>query len=78
MKLETRLEKLEAATPQGHCPHLPPVVRYFDPDGSDVTDSEPQAQSAARSAAACDCGRERLVIETHYVKYIRGISMDDL
>ncbi len=63
MKLETRLEKLEAhAAPQGHCPHLPPIVRYFDSDGTETTYSEPQRQSEAERAMTCDCGRDRLQI----------------
>jgi hypothetical protein len=66
MKLENRLEKLEAATPQGDCPHLPPIVRYFDSDGTETTYSEPQAQSGTERAAACHCGRDRLQIHVCY------------
>ena len=67
MKLETRLGKLEAqAAPQGHCPHLPPIVRYFDSDGTETTYSEPQGQSEAERALTCECGRERLTIQINY------------
>ncbi len=66
MKLETRLEKLETrAAPQGHCPHLPPIVRYFDSDGTETTYSEPQGQSEAERGATCECGRERLQIHVN-------------
>jgi hypothetical protein len=59
-----RIEKLEAqAAPQGHCPHLPPILRYFAPDGSETTYSEPQGQSDSERALTCNCGRERLTIE---------------
>jgi hypothetical protein len=64
MKLETRLEKLEAhAAPQGHCPHLPPIVRYFDSDG---TEQHRQGQNEAERAMTCDCGRDRLTIQVNY------------
>jgi hypothetical protein len=63
MNHKTRLQRLEAqAAPQGHCPHLPPIVRYFAPDGSEVT-YEPQGQTEAERARVCDCGRERLIIK---------------
>ncbi len=61
---ETRLQKLEAAkAPQGHCPHLPPILRYFAPDGSETTYSEPQGQSDSERALTCNCGRARLTLE---------------
>ncbi len=67
MNHKTRLQKLEAqASPQGHCPHLPPIVRYFAPDGSETTYSEPQGQTDAERARVCDCGRERLTIHVNY------------
>jgi hypothetical protein len=73
MNTKTRIEKLEAAAaPQGHCPHLPPIVRYFAPDGSDVTDSEPQGQTDAERALTCACGRSRLNIHLQYVENWRN------
>ena len=67
MNAKTRLQKLEAANaPQGACQCLPPIVRYFAPDGSERTYSEPQGQTDAERARACDCGRERLTIKVCY------------
>jgi hypothetical protein len=64
MNSKTRLQKLEAAAPpQGHCPHRPPIIRYFAPDGTETTYSEPQRQSDDVRAMTCNCGRERLTIE---------------
>ena len=66
MNAKTRLAKLETqAAPQGHCPHLPPIVRYFDSDGTETTYSEPQGQTDAERALACACGRERLTIQVN-------------
>jgi hypothetical protein len=64
--LISKLDKLESkAAPQGHCPHLPPIVRYFDADGTETTYSEPQGQTDAVRALTCDCGRERLNIHVN-------------
>ncbi len=67
MNAKTRLERLEKAkAPQGHCQCLPPIVRYFAPDGSETTYSEPQGQSDSERALTCNCGRERLTIKVCY------------
>ncbi len=60
MNLKTKVEKLEAnAAPEGHCPHLPPIVREFATDGTE------QTASGFDGATACACGRERLEIHVH-------------
>ncbi len=60
---ENRLQRLEVqAAPQGHCPHLPPIVKYFEPDGTlDTTHGIPDE-------TACACGRDRLRIHVQYVE----------
>ncbi len=61
MNLKTKVEKLEAsAAPDGTCPHLPPIVREFAPDGTQERASETDG------ATACACGRDRLEIHLRY------------
>jgi hypothetical protein len=61
MKLETRLEKLEAATPTGHCPHEHNTARFIKPDGSDSI--------AREGPKTCECGREIITREIQFVPY---------
>jgi len=55
------LEKLEARsmTDATLCPHLPPLVREFETDGTEV-----EVAVVAR-AAVCDCGRPRMEVHLH-------------
>ena len=63
MNHKTRLQKLEAqAAPQGHCPHLPPIVKYFEPDGT------PDTTRGIPDETTCPCGRDRLRIHVQYVE----------
>ena len=65
MTLKTRLQKLEAsdlesrAGLEGHCAHLPVIVRYFDESGEEVNNTGPNAPTREEIAQTCNCGRER-------------------
>ncbi len=61
MKLENRLEKLEAANPPNQCPHEHFPARFIKPDGSDST--------AGESPKACECGRDVRTTEIQFVPY---------
>ena len=61
MKLETRIEKLEEANPQGHCPHEHNPARFLKPDGSDSI--------AAEFPKFCECGSEIELTEIHLVAH---------
>jgi len=56
------LEKLEARsmTDATLCPHLPPLVREFEIDGTEV-----DGEARAYSRAVCECGRPRMEVHLH-------------
>jgi hypothetical protein len=65
MNLKTKVEKLEAgAMPDGHCPHLPPIVREFATDGA-LQRVTCRDADAATVTPPCACRRDRLEIHLH-------------
>ncbi len=68
MNHKTRLQKLETRlrTDATLCPHLPQIVKYFEPDGTlDTTHGIPDE-------TPCACGRDRLRIHVQYVENWRA------
>ena len=60
--LLSKLERIEKKnmTDATVCNHLPPVVRYFEPDGTlDTTHGIPDE-------TPCSCGRDRICINVNY------------
>ncbi len=62
MSLNRKVEQLEHLLNQGGaCPHLPPIVKYFETDGTlDTAHGIPDE-------TPCACGQERLEIRVQYV-----------
>jgi hypothetical protein len=70
MNIKGKLEKLEKElfTDATVCPHLPPVIRYLFPDGSEDTEASKGNPTPEDNARVCECGRERLKIHFRYVE----------
>lgn len=69
MNIKTRLEKLEArsATDATLCPHLPPLLREFAPDGTErmlaaMTYNRYNPRPDVARDAVCECGRPRMEV----------------
>jgi hypothetical protein len=63
MNLKTKIDRIEKKhmTDATTCPHLPPIVKYFEPDGTlDTTHGIPDE-------TPCACERDRLEIHIQYV-----------
>lgn len=74
MTISRRIEQLEHIlnTGDGVCPHLPPVVTFYEPDGSiDVQDT---GRADVAPDVKCPCGRDRLQIVFQSVDNWRGVS----
>lgn len=65
MNIKSKLEKLEGKSraTAGACPHMPPIVKYFEPNG------EPDISHGVPDEAPCSCGRDRLRIHVQYVTH---------
>ncbi len=68
MNLKSKLDRIEKKnmTDATVCPHMRPVVKFFEPDGTLDT------MHGIPDETPCACGRDRLQIHVQYVKNWRA------